>query len=362
MEINYCLLIGQNEHSDSIERTRYTREALGTRDAATEVNGNANLGIPKIGYLPLGGEGTGVPEVTFKVTELEHMEQKSLAGVVWDSITANGTTSTWISKHNEKITMIISNNDGMAEGAMNAYNYIEKLPLFGYDANTSTMRLIQQCSKTGIGIMGTVDQNAAAQTSAAFMLIRNILDDQKTGKNDIGTRNYDPTNRGFSKEKPNTDLNVYIDGFATQNPDHEGIVDPHQDERSEHNVDLNFDDGNHEILSKSVAIDINNVNDYLDEEGNVKDAKALAWDNELGFVHKCTTPPNRLRDATTYKVCHIYNNAAETYLQGTMFDYYSQYAQAFGIEDMKYDGDGVSEQKMPLLKKILIALSFGVKE
>ncbi|MCQ2796440.1 MAG: substrate-binding domain-containing protein [Bacilli bacterium] len=345
-EIHYCLLIGQNEHSDSIERTRWTRDALGTRDATTEINGNANLGTPKEGTLTL-GKGTSF-EKEFKVTEIEHMEQKSLAGVVWDEITANSTTATWINKHGKNITLLISNNDGMAEGAMHAYNYIQKLPLFGYDANTSTMRLIEQCSKNGVGIMGTVDQNAAAQTSAAYMIIRNILDDQKSGENGIGTRDYNPTNRGFSKEKPNTNLNVYIDGFNTSNPDHEGIVNPNEDERSEHNMDLNFDDGNHEILSKSVAIDINNVNDYLDEKGNVKDAKALAWDDTLGFVHKCVTTPNSAAsNLSTYKICHIYNNAAETYLQGTMFNYYSQYAEAFGVENMKeykYDGDGVSEQ------------------
>ncbi len=349
-EINYCLLIGQNEHSDSIERTRYTREALNTRDPSTEINGNANLGIPKQGEIELNAEDSiaydydpAYPTQKFKVNELEHMEQKSLAGVVWDGITANQTTSTWINKHSDKITMIISNNDGMAEGALNAYNYTKGLPIFGYDANTSTLRLIQQCEETGVGIMGTVDQNAGAQCAAAYMIIRNIIDDVKSGKATKDGKNYDPTNRGFSKANPNKDLGLYIDGFSSEQGEqieHQGIVDPHKDEKSEHNLDLNYDDGYHEILSTSTGIGLDNVDDYV-RDGKVLEPEDLAWDDELGFVHRIKNPKPNLNE---YKVCHIYNNSAETFLQGPMYSYYSQYASAMGINDMKYDGDGVSEQ------------------
>lgn len=344
-EINYCLLIGQNEHSDSIERTRSTREALDTRDPSTEINGNANLGTPKQGHLELGKEGNKHP---FIVNEIEHMEQKSLAGVVWDGITANQTTSTWINKHGEKITMIISNNDGMAEGALNAYNYTKGLPIFGYDANTSTLRLVQQCKETGVGIMGTVDQNAGAQCSAAFMIIRNILDDINAKKaglngNNIGDKNYDPTNRGFNKDKPNTDLGIYIDGFSDKSGEqieHQGIVDPHCDSKSEHNLNLNYDDGYHEILSTSTGIGLENIDEYI-RDGKVLEPNDLAWDDNLGFVHEISKPKANLQE---YKVCHIYNNSAETFLQGPMYSYFSEYAKKMGINDMKYDGDGVSEQ------------------
>lgn len=343
-EIRYCLLIGQNEHSDSIERTRWTREALGTRDAATEINGNANLGSPKIGELTL-GQGTEY-EKTFKVTELEHMEQKSLAGVVWDEITANSTTATWINKHGKNMTMLISNNDGMALGAMHAYNYTKGLPLFGYDANEDAMRLVSQCKETEEGLMGTVDQVAAAQTSAAYMIIRNILDDQASGKHNIGTTAYDPTHSGFNEKNPKN--GIYIDGFG-EGVTHQGIMDPHNDERSPHNLDLSQPDGYHEILSTSEAIDINNIDKFFvddpDNPGQKKIAGAaeLAWHPELGYVHKSKNykAPNK-----TYEVFHVYNNSAETYLQGTMKNYYSAYAEEFGIKDEKYDGDGISEQSI----------------
>ncbi|MCQ2795119.1 MAG: substrate-binding domain-containing protein [Bacilli bacterium] len=344
-EINYCLLIGQNEHSDSIERTRYTREALHTRDAASEINGNANLGTPKIGQLTLGGKSSTdplnpAPEREFKVTELEHMEQKSLAGVVWDSITANGTTSTWISKHNEKITMIISNNDGMAEGALFASNYIKDLPLFGYDANTSTLKLITQGK-----IMGTVDQNASAQTSAAYLMIRNILEDIDNKANGIGTTAYNPLNRGFNGEESATADGIYIEGFNSDTQitelEKEGITNPFHDDRSPNNMDLSKTDGYHQILSKSIAIDDTNIDTFVDESGEVRKPHDLAW-SDIGYVHKKgSKKPNK-----TYNICHVYNNAAEVYLQGTMHDYYVEYDDELGLAIQKIDGDGVDEQKI----------------
>ena len=346
-EIHYCLLIGQNEHSDSIERTRYTREALGTRNPESEINGNANLGTPKIGHITLGN---GATKKDFKVTELEHMEQKSLAGVTWDSITANGTASTWISKHGRNITMFISNNDGMAEGALFASNWIQNLPLFGYDANTSTLRLITKGK-----IMGTVDQNASCQTAAAYLMIRNIIEDEHTGHHNIGERSYNPLNRGFNGEAgEHATGGVYIDGFTPFNKTpiaKEGITNPfydeekHDDPRFIHNMD--FDQGGaHQILSMSIAIDETNVTSFVDPKtGDVKTPHDLAWDNGTNnaFIHK---PEGYQPPEDKIKVCHVYNNAAEVYLQGTMHDYYTEYDDELGLEVTKIDGDGVDEQKI----------------
>ena len=346
-EINYCLLIGQNEHSDSIERTRYTRQALDTRDAKTEINGNANLGIPKIGHLKLNDPekkhtmdyDPDVPTKEFKVTEIEHMEQKSLAGVVWDSITANGSASTWISKHGDKITMFISNNDGMAEGALFASNWIKKLPLFGYDANTTTLRFV-----TKGDIMGTVDQNAAAQTSAAYLMIRNILEDLETGANEVNTTAYIPTNRGFNGKRKPTAYGVYIDGYDTGMGTKEGIVNPveNEDERFVNNFDLSKTDGRHQVLSKSIAIDETNIDTFVDEKGKVLEPNKLAWSDD-GYVHKTE---NYKIPEKKYTIIHVYNNAAEVYLQGTMKNYYSNYDDELGLVINKIDGDGIDEQKI----------------
>ena len=166
-KINYCLLIGQIDHNDSMYRTRGTREGLDTRVDPLYQKDNYNLEGAKQGHITL-GEGTDYVH-DFTVNELESLEQKSFAGATWDPITANGTTGTWIAKHGKNITCFVSNNDGMAEGAIKAFNWYEGMPIFGYDANMSTLKLINQNK-----IMGTVDSNTAGQCLVTSVIIRNI--------------------------------------------------------------------------------------------------------------------------------------------------------------------------------------------
>ena len=326
-EINYCLLIGQNEHSDSIERTRYTRQALGTRDESSEINGNANLGTPKIGALTLeGDESKGVSKKTFKVTELEHMEQKSLAGVTWDSITANGTTATWICKHGNNMTMLISNNDGMAEGALSASNWITDLPLFGYDANLSTLKKI----KVGT-IMGTVDQNANIQTAAAYKLIRNILedkDDPNSGYNNQDTYNPCREGRGFDKNKDGFYIvgNKYISDF-------DNLSDSHLSLSNDKKLD-------HALLATNTAYTSKNITEVLDDKGEVRGFDELAWSENTVYKSEDYAPTK------SYKICHVYNNSAEVYLQSTMLPFYKIYANALNLDVTKIDGDGIDEVKI----------------
>lgn len=327
--INYALLIGQNEHSDSIERTRYTRQALGTRDEKTEVNGNANLGIPRQGHLVLADNTEYRKE--FTVNEVEHMEQKSLAGVTWDAITANGTTATWLCKHGKKLTMLISNNDGMAEGALAASNWITDLPLFGYDANESALKKI----KAG-KIMGTVDQNAAVQTAAAYLLIRNILEDQKKGAHGIGTLDYDPLNRGFNGPLDSSDERyspLYINGRKEAGSTKWWL----NAEYEEHfNLRKKLD---HAILARNSQYTIENINEVLNEKGEVKSPSELAWDDNKVQKIKDYTPPEG-----SFRICHVYNNAAEIYLQSTMRPYYEIYAPLLNLNiGDPIEGDGIDE-------------------
>ena len=123
----------------------------------------------------------------------------------------------------------------------------------------------------------------------------------------------------------------------------EGIVNPFDDstdERFIHNMDFDSD-GRHQILSTSIAIDETNINDYV-RDGEVLTPKDLAW-SDIGYVHKTNdyhVPEKK------YNICHVYNNAAEVYLQGTMHDYYTQYDDELGLNVQKIDGDGVDEQKI----------------
>lgn len=161
-ELDYVLLIGQIDHNDSAARTAGIRDALGTR--ATVKTANANSENPKEGKLTLG-------TTEYKTVELEHAEQKAQGGATWDQATATSTAEAWINKHGKKIDFFVSNNDGMAEGAIGATNWIEGTPIFGYDANASTLELIDEGK-----VMGTVDQNVPAQVGGLYMLARNAID------------------------------------------------------------------------------------------------------------------------------------------------------------------------------------------
>jgi len=161
-ELNYVLLIGQIDHNDSAARTAGIRDALGTRAAVPTSNANSEDPVP--GTLTLG-------TTTYDTIELEHAEQKSQGGATWDQATATSTAEAWINKHGDKIDFFVSNNDGMAEGAIGASNWIEGTPIFGYDANASTLDLIDEGK-----IMGTVDQNVPAQIGGLYMLARNAID------------------------------------------------------------------------------------------------------------------------------------------------------------------------------------------
>lgn len=123
--LNYVLLIGLIDHNDSAARTAGIRDALGTRGTKTQ---NANKESPVEGKLTIGG-------TEFKTIELEHAEQKAQGGATWDQATATSTAEAWINKHGKKIDFFVSNNDGMAEGAIGASNWRKGTPIFGYDAN-----------------------------------------------------------------------------------------------------------------------------------------------------------------------------------------------------------------------------------
>ena len=214
-KINYCLLIGQIDHNDSMFRTRGVRQELDTRVEEQYQKTNYNLEGVKQGHIKL-GEGTE-HEREFEVNELESLEQKSFSGATWDPITANSTTATWINKHNEHLTLFVSNNDGMAEGAMKAYNWKKGMPIFGYDSNKSTLLLMNQ---EGASIKGTIDSNTVGQCLVTSVIIRNIHQASKSGKiKEMWEKDhipYNPIYEGFqyddetylteAKKQPNTEM------------------------------------------------------------------------------------------------------------------------------------------------------------
>ena len=155
--IGYVLAIGDIGHNDSIARTRGVRKALGTGVDKITVNGK-----------------------DYVVRELASQEMKNSAGATWDAATAGNAIGTWSSSFGESIDVVVSNNDGMGMSMFNAWSKDNKVPTFGYDANSDAVAAIAE------GYGGTISQHADVQAYLTLRVLRNALDgvDIDTG---IGT-------------------------------------------------------------------------------------------------------------------------------------------------------------------------------
>ncbi|MDT2758017.1 substrate-binding domain-containing protein [Enterococcus asini] len=179
--IGYVLAIGDVGHNDSIARTRGVREALGTG-----VEGDGGIVSEPIG-TNVDGKAKSVQDGTlevngksYKIRELASQEMKNNSGATWDAATAGNAIGTWASSFDEQIDVIASNNDGMGMSIFNSWSKDNKVPTFGYDANSDAVAAIAE------GYGGTVSQHADVQAYLTLRVLRNALDgvDIDTG---IGT-------------------------------------------------------------------------------------------------------------------------------------------------------------------------------
>ena len=179
--IGYVLAIGDIGHNDSIARTRGVRSALGTgvdangavdsTPAGTNVDGSAK--VVQDAKLDVDGK-------TYTIRELASQEMKNSAGATWDAATAGNAIGTWTASFGDQIDVVVSNNDGMGMSMFNAWAKDNKVPTFGYDANSDAVAAIAE------GYGGTVSQHADVQAYLTLRVLRNALDgvDVDTG---IGT-------------------------------------------------------------------------------------------------------------------------------------------------------------------------------
>ena len=179
--IGYVLAIGDIGHNDSIARTRGVRKALGTgveKDGdidSTPVGTNTDGSAAAVqdGSIEVGGK-------TYQVRELASQEMKNSAGATWDAATAGNAIGTWSSSFGDQIDVVVSNNDGMGMSMFNSWSKDNKVPTFGYDANSDAVAAIAE------GYGGTISQHADVQAYLTLRVLRNALDgvDIDTG---IGT-------------------------------------------------------------------------------------------------------------------------------------------------------------------------------
>ena len=180
--IGYVLAIGDIGHNDSIARTRGVRKALNTgvdkdgaidaEPAGTNTDGSAT--VVQDGKLTIGGK-------DYTVRELASQEMKNSAGATWDAATAGNAIGTWSSSFGDQIDVVVFNNDGMGMSMFNAWSKDNKVPTFGYDANSDAVAAIAD------GYAGTISQHADVQAYLTLRVVRNCLDgvDVDTG---IGTK------------------------------------------------------------------------------------------------------------------------------------------------------------------------------
>lgn len=156
--IGYVLCVGDVGHNDSKARTEGIRKALGTWNGTTEPTDS------KEGSVVIGGK-------TLKVVELEGKAMTGTDGSTWNANAATDAMGGWATKFGDQLDMVVSNNDGMAMGCLQASNYPAGVPIFGYDANADAIEAIGNGKLTG-----TVSQNVDAQATATLQVIRNLLD------------------------------------------------------------------------------------------------------------------------------------------------------------------------------------------
>jgi len=290
VNLNYVLLIGQIDHNDSANRTAGIRDALGTR-AATHLT-NPNTESPVVGTKTFGG-------VSFTVTEIEHAEQRNTSGATWDQQTAHDTAETWISKHTsdswketdgsidkaQGIQLFVSNNDGMAVGAIGASNWVSGMPIFGYDSNADALQYIKDGK-----IMGTINQNASDQAAGIFMTLRNAMD---------GLAGAD----------------IYTKGFSTSG-DYGKITAAYA-----------YSSTNKSLLVNNFSITAANVDQYL--------GKSSADLIDTGVTKKT--------GGTTKNVFLSIYSATDTFLHSNVLPLMALYEDKFNINYTKYEGDGNSD-------------------
>jgi len=335
-KINYCLLIGQTDHNDSQARTKGIRAALGTRPDVPE-DSNPNTEKPVEGKM----EFTFADEhkEVYNVEELEHKVCVADSGATWDQSTAINTCNTWYAKYQGKLTMMVSNNDGMAEGALYSSNSPKGIPIFGYDSNTSTLNLLKQGR-----IAGTINSNAPAQAAIMNILACRILDGTYVydadpekdwgnilGKLMEGILLIDRTSgEPIQGTQPVTKDGHYIKPKAIpETKEQTGFLTDILGK----DIPFFYERSNHSLYVNSNKVISENVDDFrvdIEEQAH-----------KIGAVESTT------RSQGKYNIFYNTYSRTDTYLQGTMIPLVKQFRNMFAIEDTNIvDGNGNDDKEV----------------
>ena len=151
-----------------------------------ELQGQMVLDYIKKNAETIDRNGDGVIGYVLAIGDIGHndsiarQEMKNSAGATWDAATAGNAIGIWTASFGDQIDVVVSNNDGMGMSMFNAWAKDNKVPTFGYDANSDAVAAISE------GYGGTISQHADVQAYLTLRVLRNALDgvDIDTG---IGT-------------------------------------------------------------------------------------------------------------------------------------------------------------------------------
>ncbi len=270
--IGYVLAIGQNSHNDSSARTIGIRKALGTGSTAEDKAQSQE------------GSVTANDGKTYKVKELAAQEMRDSAGP-WSQAVAGTAMAGWINQYGDQIDLVVSNNDGMAEGMIAQYPEGLEIPTFGYDANASTLDLILE----GGSMKGTITQNHHAQVLTVLQLLRNFFDGE-TGEG------------------------MYTKGFKTA------------------------DKSGNQILSANVAY-------TADTKALLAENGIVTIDNAQGVKDDVLDSgiKNKTADTTKHKVLWTVYSSTDNFLNQTYIPTVERYLEYYNYDITWIKGDGTQE-------------------
>lgn len=170
---NKAIFVGTNAKEAGILQGEMISDLWKKDQKAIDRNGDG-----KIQYIMLKGEADNpeaVARTKYSVETAEKagipMQQLEVQVCNWDANQAQNAMESWLSKEGDKIEMVISNNDSMAQGAiaaLQAQNYNKGgdskfIPVYGVDATEAAQDLIQKHEMSG-----TVLQDAPAMAKALY--------------------------------------------------------------------------------------------------------------------------------------------------------------------------------------------------
>ncbi len=272
--IGYVLAIGQNSHNDSMARTIGVRTALGTGTTADDTTATGTGSI------------TANDGVTYTIKELATQEMRDAAGP-WSQTVAASTMAGWINQYGDQIDLVVSNNDGMAEGMIGQYGGAV-IPTFGYDANASTLELILQ----GGSMKGTISQNHHAQVLTVLEVLRNYFDGA-------------------------TGADLYTKGFTT--PDASG--------NQIKSASVAYDSTTKALLAENGIVTIDNAQSVLNDEA------------DPGIV-------NTTSDTETRQILWTVYSATDNFLNQSYVPTVQRYLKYYNFEVTWVYGDGTAESSI----------------